>query len=193
MASNAIYSILCSSKNEIWIGTTSGLCNYNRATDDFNVYSESEGLPNNLIYALQEDKNGNIWMSTNRGLVQFDSKLESFVEFDLADGLQSYEFNIGASCKTSSGKLYFGGINGFNSFDIDSMLVNTAKPKIEITSIELLSSGVHSRVPVWPDKHIVISSGVNMFTISFALLDYTYPQNNQYMYMLTKKGKKVCG
>ena len=36
-------------------------------------------------------------------------------------------------CKTSSGKLYFGGINGFNSFDIDSMLVNTAKPKIEIT------------------------------------------------------------
>ncbi len=36
--------------------------------------------------------------------------------YNKSDGLQSNQFNFRSSIKTSNGKMYFGGINGFNAF-----------------------------------------------------------------------------
>ncbi len=133
-----------------WDG--SGLCRYNRKTDDFTTYSEEDGLPNNLINAILEDNSGNIWLSTNMGMVQFNSKSGLFTTFNLADGLQSYEFVIGSAFKGKMGELYFGGINGYNSFFPDSILVNQAMPNVEITSIEITGRSFKKKISVWPNQ-----------------------------------------
>jgi len=190
LSSNFDYSLLYSSKNTLWVGTTSGLCRYNYQLDDFTIYAENEGLPNNLIYAMLEDNNGNLWLSTNRGLVQFDINLEKFRGFNIADGLQSYEFNIASAFKSKKGELFFGGINGFNSFYPDSLKINNHNPNVEITSIELINQVSLHKMLVWPEKSIHIPSGINIFTISFSGLDFTYPEKNQYMYMMSSKGKE---
>jgi len=190
LSSNTVYSLYCSSENIIWVGTTSGLCRYNQKSDDFTIYTENDGLPNNLIYAILEDDSKNIWLSTNRGIVKFDIKLEQFTGFDLADGLQSYEFNIASAFKSSKGELFFGGINGFNSFYPDSMITNPAKPNIEITSVEIIGKGFRKKIPIWPNKTVHIPSGTNVFTVNFAVLDFTYPQNNQYSYLMASKTKE---
>jgi ligand-binding sensor domain-containing protein/serine phosphatase RsbU (regulator of sigma subunit) len=187
ISSNSIYSLLYSSKHTLWVGTTSGLCTYNPKKDNFTIYTD---LPNNLVYTILEDNSGNLWLGTNRGIVEFDPNIESSSGFDLADGLQSYEFNIGAAYKSTTGEFYFGGINGYNSFYPDSLKVNDIKPKIEITSIEINGKGFKKTVPVWPNKTVHIPSGTNMFFISFAVLDFTYPENNQYKYMITAKGRE---
>ncbi len=74
-------------------------------------------------------------------MCSYDIKLDQFTGFDLADGLQSYEFNIASAFKSRKGELFFGGINGFNSFYPDSMITNSAKPNVEITSIEIIGKG----------------------------------------------------
>lgn len=56
-----IFTICKTSTNDIWIGTTSGLLHYNRATDDFQRISK---LDNVFAYYLLEDSYGNIWVAT---------------------------------------------------------------------------------------------------------------------------------
>lgn len=40
-----------------------------------------------------------IWISTNRGIAKIEPESNAIQKFDIHDGLQSYEYNVGASCK----------------------------------------------------------------------------------------------
>lgn len=190
LSNNTIYSLLYSSKHTIWVGTTSGLCRYNDQSDNFTFYTEDDGLPNNLIYAILEDSSGNLWLSTNKGIVFYNVKQEIFNGYNMTDGLQSYEFNIASAYKSRNGEMFFGGIDGFNSFYPDSLKTTLTKPNVEITSIDIIGRSFRKKIPVWPDKEVHIPSGTNVFIINFAVLDFTNPQNNQYMYMMTSKTKE---
>ena len=41
---------------------------------------------------------------------------KQFKNYEDADGIQSHEFKDRAYCKGLDGRLYFGGVNGFNQF-----------------------------------------------------------------------------
>ena len=185
IASNSINVIYCCSNGNVWVGTNAGLCKYNRAKDNFTTYTENEGLPNNFINAILDDKLGNIWVSTNKGLAQLNTSKETVTCYDLADGLQGYEFNKGVACKDPSGDFYFGGINGINNFFPDSLKTYSTQPNVEITSIKLFRKGSTKNLTVWPDEVIKIPANTNRFVVSFAVLDFTFPENNRYHYMLT--------
>jgi ligand-binding sensor domain-containing protein/serine phosphatase RsbU (regulator of sigma subunit) len=189
ISSNFVYSLLWSSKNTLWIGTSSGLCKYNSKADNFTIYTEKEGLTNNFVNALLEDKTQTLWISTNRGLSSFNTSDQTFNNYDLADGLQGYEFNQGSACKSESGGLFFGGTNGINYFNPQKIQISKIKPNIDISWIELIGKYTY-KIPVWHNKVIHIPANTNMFTISFAVLDFTYPENNQYMYLLSRIGKE---
>lgn len=60
----------------------------NNAVADFQILSESQGMPSLLIGAMLEDRNGNIWFGTwNGGLNIFDGK--SFTYIKKEDGLSN--------------------------------------------------------------------------------------------------------
>ena len=59
------------------------------------------------------------------------SQLRNFTK---NDGLQGYEFNLGAA-KSSSGALYFGGINGLNVVYPDRIPANPYVPPVVLTSL----------------------------------------------------------
>jgi signal transduction histidine kinase/ligand-binding sensor domain-containing protein/AraC-like DNA-binding protein len=64
--------LLVDSKKNIWIGTYKGLHLYNKSTDNFTVFTQSnqKGLSNNTILCLVEDYLGNIWVGTQYGITQ---------------------------------------------------------------------------------------------------------------------------
>ena len=93
-----------------------GLNKYDVDTDRFFHYLAKDGLANNVVYGILEDGSGNLWISTNQGISKFDPQKEIFKNYDSNDGLQSNEFNAGAFFRSSSGEMFFGGINGFNRF-----------------------------------------------------------------------------
>ena len=193
LSSNSIYSLFEDSKGILWVGTASGLDRYDSKKDSFKVFTVNNGLPNNVIYAIVEDSHGMLWMTTNRGIVKMNPIKESFVTFDLSDGMQNYEFNIHAFWKSKTGEIFFGGINGINSFFPDSIKINKHVPKVAITSFELNTTKGIKKVPVFGLEQITLPFKNRTFTVEFAILEFTGPDRNHYAYKLTRRGEEEPG
>ncbi|MGF1583884.1 MAG: two-component regulator propeller domain-containing protein [Bacteroidales bacterium] len=184
LSNNHLTSLLEDSKGNMWIGSVAGLNRFFRNTGSFMVFSEIEGLPNNLIYSVLEDDNSFIWISTNHGLARFDPQSFDVSSFDIADGLQNYEFNLGARFKSSSGELFFGGVDGLNSFYPDLLSINTHIPQVVFTSFEVMSPQGNKSVIVCGKNEVVLQPEENSFSVEFAALDFTRPAKNRYAYKL---------
>lgn len=188
--------ILCmqeDSRQMFWVGTAYGLNLFDRETETFRRWTVHEGLPNNVIYAVLEDERGRLWISTNYGIAIFDPFLETFKNFDQRDGLQSNEFNFGSYFKGADGRMYFGGINGFNTFFPRDMQESTFVPGVVLTELRIGNQVVapNSNDPeaalkesIITAKSIQLNPSQRMFSISFAALDFTDPERNQYAYQL---------
>jgi ligand-binding sensor domain-containing protein len=185
----------------IWLGTYGGGLNKlilagekKNAQPTFIHYTEKHGLPNNVIYAIMEDESGNIWLSTNYGLSKFNSRKEIFTNYNVNDGLQSNEFNSGAFFKSNSGEMFFGGINGFNSFFPQNIKDNSHIPKIVITDFSLFNKSVPIIRPfgerkilqksVSSTEEIELAYDDDAFSFEFAALHYSSPEKNQYAYKM---------
>jgi len=189
ISNNYVYSLLIDSDDVLWIGTASGLNSYSFDENKIVTYTVENGLPNDVIYSIIEDDMGNLWVSTNYGLVRFDKASLSFTSFDLADGLQGYEFNINAVHKSFEGELFFGGINGYNSFFPEAVKYNLKIPNIEITSFELFNKGGNKKMYVANGSVVIIPADNNLINVEFAALDFTYPEKNNYSYQLSRIGE----
>ena len=180
--------------NRLWMSSEGhGIFLYDYEADRFSNLSEKDGLPNDVVYGILDDQYGNLWVSSNAGLASFDpdSLRGSLKCYTQDDGLQSNEFNYKSSFKSSDGKFYFGGINGFNAFYPQelNMNINTVVPPVHITGMKPLDN---------PDKELdqyilrCINTGEpirlkhqnSSFTISYTCLSYIAQAKNQYAYML---------
>ena len=142
-------------------------------------FSENEGLPNNVVYSVLPDNEGNLWLSTNRGICKFNIKTHKVRNYDVFDGLQGYEFNSGAYCKSGKGEMFFGGLNGVNYFYPVEVKDNPFIPSVVITSIISFDQSL----PVDGSK-IKLSYNHNFISFDFVSLDYSNPRNNKYKYIL---------
>ncbi len=198
LSDNRIISIYQNIDGVIWVGTYGGGVNKlevvktnNGRKEIFNKFTEADGLNSNVIYGILGDTKGNLWMSTTNGLCMFNPFTADIVNYTKVDGLQSNQFYWGASCKTSDGILFFGGINGLNYFDPIDLKDNEAIPDVYITDFMLFDHSITNSVPneyfsesiLFADK-IRLAHDQNVFTISFVALDYTIPEKNSYEYKL---------
>ncbi len=195
MSSSSIKCIYEDSKENFWIGTLgSGLNKMSRKAEKFKVFNKTNNLPNDVVYGILEDHRGYLWISTNQGLSRFNPLTEQFSNFDVFDGLQSNEFRMNAFHKGHSGTLYFGGINGFNAFNPDSIRRSKCMPIVVFTALKIFNKDVitgkkyHGKivltVPIYSAKEADVSYRDNMITIGFSALHYNNPSKNKYMYRL---------
>jgi ligand-binding sensor domain-containing protein/signal transduction histidine kinase len=185
LGNNSIFSLFQDSRGNLWVGTGGeGLNLYDPKTDTFTRFTEKEGLPNNVIYGILEDNQGNLWLSTNFGLSRFNPVEKTFRNFTASDGLQSNEFNQNAFAKDNKGKLYFGGINGFNVFLPEEIKDNPIPPAIVLTSISQDGKALNKEITPEAMKEITLAWPQDSFEFEFAALAYGQPSKNQYSYML---------
>jgi ligand-binding sensor domain-containing protein/signal transduction histidine kinase len=183
LSNDSIFSIYEDPVGVLWIGTWgSGLDRLDRETQQFTHYTEKDGLPNNVIYGIETDKDGNLWLSTNLGLSKFNPRSETFKNYDVRDGLQNNEFNVGAHAAGQNGKLYFGGVQGFNEFFPDQVQDNPTIPPVVITSFAKFNQTV--KKDLTDGEEILLSYRDNYISFEFAALDYNAPDKNLYTYML---------
>ncbi len=186
LSTNRIFSIYEDAQGIFWIATFGGgLSRFNRATGEIKNYLEEDGLPNNVVYNIFEDKNNNLWLSTNYGLSRFNKTEETFVNYDVKDGIQSNEFNRNAAfCNSHTGEMFFGGMNGFNSFFPENILTNNYIPPIVITDFKIFDKPQHLEIADGDTIHLSYED--NFFSIEFAAMDYSNPAKNKYAYFLEK-------
>jgi diguanylate cyclase (GGDEF)-like protein len=198
LSDNNVLSVMEDRAGSLWVGTRGGgLCQLkpaDRGKGKFTVLSEKNGLPNNQIYAILEDEAGSLWLSHNSGLSRYDPVTGRVKTFSLNNGLQSLEFNGNARFRSSSGEMFFGGINGLNAFFPGQIKDNPYSPPAAITDLQVFDR----HVPIGPgpdgrtilERSIVLNPPVRlsykdtMITLGFAALHYAAPENNQYAYML---------
>ena len=192
LSNNSIQSIFIDDVGIIWIGTFGGGLNrFDPETETFTHFTDwNSDLPDNVIYSVLGDKNGNIWVSSNRGITKYDPVKSVFTNYDMDDGLQSREFNGQAEFYGSNGEMFFGGINGFNSFFPDSLKNNPYPPRVAITGFKLFNNTVPIgndsplKMHISETKEITLSHWQNDITFEFVALHYNKPEKNKYAYML---------
>jgi len=180
VSSEKILSIYESSDGILWIGTSGGGLNqFNPATKTFKNFSLAQGLTSSVVYGILEDSRANLWLSTDNGIFLLNTKTEKFAQFGIEDGVQSLEFSGGAYFEDSDGIMYFGGINGFNYFNPDSITVDQYVPPVVISSIKVMDVKVNGE-PI----ELILSYDQNFISIEFSALDFSIPKRNRYSYIL---------
>jgi signal transduction histidine kinase/DNA-binding NarL/FixJ family response regulator/streptogramin lyase len=191
LSHNNAVSLYEDQEGVLWIGTNGGGLNkFDRQDERFIHYTEKDGLPSDTVMGITEDDQGFLWLSTSQGLSKFDPRLETFRNFDAYDGLQSNQFNFNSLYKSSSGELFFGGVDGFNVFYPVDIKDNPTIPPIVITGFQLANRPVEiggdsvlQRSIVETDE-LILSHEDRVLSFEFAALNYLSPQKNRYRYKL---------
>lgn len=170
----------------LWIGTKGGGLNkLDILKGNFMHLRRKDGLPNDVIYGILPHKE-QLWLSTNKGLSAYHPLSGSIQNYTADEGLQDNEFNTHSYFKTKDGSLVFGGINGITFFDPDHIRSNSVPPSIVITGmlagnkvVSLSESSEHNGIP-----QFVFNHDQTQITFSFAALDFTASEKNEFKYRL---------
>lgn len=185
LVNDNIISFHFDKKGNLWIGSFGGgLSKMNLQANTFKNYTTKDGLPNNVIFSILEDSNNKLWLSTDNGISMFDPETENFQNYYKSDGLQDNHFFWGASHKTQSGKMFFGGINGINSFIPEEVKPDSSPARPVLVSLELFSEIINTKKSLSEITEIEFKHNQNFIAFSYASLDYKKPDKNQYKYML---------
>ncbi|MBX2990998.1 MAG: hypothetical protein KF749_07500 [Bacteroidetes bacterium] len=170
--------------NILWLGTYgAGLKRFDKTRGLYTHYMERDGLPDNTIYGILADDFGNLWLSTNNGLCRFNPTTGFVRTYTVADGLQSNQFNLGATLKLKDGRMFFGGPQGLNSFR-PAENMNPVSPDVLITGFKKFGKRVDFRVPISSLEKVSLSHSDNTITFDFVGLHFQDPARNRYSCML---------
>jgi len=149
ICSNEVLSLYKDSRNNIYIGTSWGMCSYNRETNDFTTLNYVGTMVS--VVDIIEDKNNNIWVATlNSGVFRYglDNKHWAYFAYDSAKENSLGNNSVITLFEDSNGILWFGTNGGglyhydeakesFINFDADDDIL----PNKVIYSIEEDNSG----------------------------------------------------
>ncbi len=168
--------------NQLYIGTTAGLCSYSFEKDQFETYGSS--IQKFWIQSLVKTRDNNIWASTLEGVFSFNTTTKSLIPFESKDGIKDTYFSLGSNTIDSLGYIYFGSALGFTRFHPDHIQLNEKAPPVYITSLrkinrkgETILDGIHL-------KEMVLNHDDFYLEINFAGLNYIRPEKNLFAYQL---------
>ena len=195
LSANIIFSLLAdpADSNVIWVGTNGGgLCRFDKSTGKFDRFTMRDGLPNDVIYGLLADTDGLLWMSTNKGIASFTPATHTVRSFDAGDGLQGDEFNRYAFAKDAGGRLFFGGVSGFNYFRPRDLYTDQQPVQTCITGIKVGNAPLNFRAPgsaLEMPAHLARQLTIpfrkaDMIGFAFASMEFGSPGGRAYRFQL---------
>ncbi|MEM6581736.1 MAG: two-component regulator propeller domain-containing protein [Pseudomonadota bacterium] len=185
-----ILSIAENANGDLWIGTKEHGLFIWPAADRFegnHTLRQSNLLSNSndfTIYAIEFDKRGYAWCSTQDGIIKLDSNGELLAQFGVSDGLQGPDFNFGASFQDSSGRIYFGGSQGYNRFDPSTVDARDDPPDMSLLEIAIPGTGKIDSFNARNINSVQLTHKDYFVQFVFSVLDFLDPEKNIYRYML---------
>jgi len=182
-----VSALLIDSKGKLWIGTENGLNCYIANADKFNRIEALDGK----IKAIAEDSYGILWITMNDGLYAYNHTTKDLRKFDESDGLQGKQFVERSSLLLSDGSLLFGGMNGFNLFNPDSLVrhnfnVPTYFTKFLISDVPQLPGEEGSILDIDINylSEVTLTHEQHVFAFEFSSINFTESRRNEYYYLL---------
>ncbi len=175
----------------LWAGGDEGLFKYNSAVNDFEPYSDSATHSTfTFIRSITEDDQQNLWLVTSTGIVTLNTRRQVTRIYGKNYGITGNQLCIGSSYKGTDGKLFFGTNSGYFVFPPGEANRATKSPDILLTDFRLAGranrSGKDSVLnePLWDATQIRLRHNQNAFVFTFAVIDYSSPEDNRHFFML---------
>ncbi|MGI2336491.1 MAG: sensor histidine kinase [Dehalogenimonas sp.] len=171
-----ILTVISDNRELLWLVTDEGVKRFNQSTFNVTQIEFSDGS-DKMNVIINIDNDGNPWAITNNGLykligTKFVKQLgRSIIRVDSANNTATV---------TVGDLMYFGGLNGFMSFNPEALIKNDYSAPIVITQFDYGDSQILGPVT----ESIKLTNEQDSFTIYFALLDYLSPELNTYSYIL---------
>lgn len=191
LANDNIQPMAEDAQGRLWIGTVgAGLQVMESITPEGKatfrtIDHDHNGLPDDIILITRRGLDGRMWVNTPRGLASVDPKNFTLRRYGIPDGLQTTAQNLFSSALLDDGTILFPG-NSSVVIVRPHMLHSWAfQAPLVIPEIELQGA---SQSPVLLAR-LAAAGQLNIpshrgFEISFALLDYTAPNDTLYSYQL---------
>jgi len=195
LGGNDVQFILCDSKKQMWVLSTTGGLNRAIGNDpikslSFKNYSSRDGLPSDFLLSCAEDRHGNLWIATLNGISKFSIDRGRFQNFNYNDGLVEASFSEASCTKTQSGELVFGSVAGFLSFNPEKIQVQKITAPLVFTNFQVNSEdivpgeGSPLKSSINTTKEIELKYDQNVLSIDFAVLDFHSVNKQNYAYRL---------
>jgi ligand-binding sensor domain-containing protein/signal transduction histidine kinase len=191
IGSNIINAIFEDKDKNLWFATENGLCKRRAGTQSFKRYTTANGFPINFIASILEDGKGKLWIGTTKGLVVFDPQTEKVQTLTVANGLLSDQLNIKSAYKDITGKMYFGGSNGYVALYPSAFATSNFVPPLYLTGLRInnqdnniFTGGEPLGTSIVAKEKITLQHNQSTFSIDFAALSYTAPDMLEYAYYL---------
>lgn len=180
-----LYTFCLDDSGNIWIGTIgNGLIKYDTNTSEYTFFKDILQYNIYSIYSICYD-DGNIWMGTDNGLYCYSIIKKEYMKFDKNDGTQGQVYYPLAAMKSKSGKLLFGGTNGFTIVDPKEITLNKYKPRVIVS--DFFIDHKSSKPKYSSDEiisEIVLDHDQTNFGFKFSSDNYLIPQKNLFKYRL---------
>ncbi len=185
ISNDHILSLYQEGDSVLWIGTFGGGLNQLHIHQNrINIFTQNDGLANDNVTAILADQEGNIWASTYFGLSCFLHQEGIFRNYYEEDGLTNNEFNYASSFRDRQGTLWFGGMNGVQSFKPKDIVSQQVNPPLVLTGflkynrskdsleVQVLSGGNNEVVNISPFDSYV--------QFEWTLPNYLKPEQSKY-------------
>jgi signal transduction histidine kinase/ligand-binding sensor domain-containing protein/DNA-binding response OmpR family regulator len=176
----------------VWLGTDShGLLLYNLENQKLIQAADLTKYNTNTVFSINKDNSNNIWIGTNNGLFCIDLNNNRIQQFDKADGAQGRVYYPFSSYKSKSGRLYFGGNEGFTEVDTMDISFNDYKPKVIISDFFIdnvsVVPGIDKsplKTSIYQTKELILNYFQNNFSFEFSSTNYLNSDRNRFKYRL---------
>jgi signal transduction histidine kinase/ligand-binding sensor domain-containing protein/DNA-binding response OmpR family regulator len=197
LSNNDVHHIKITASGEMFIAIFGG--GVNRVTEfdnrgfpvRFKSYTKQEGLPSDLALSIEEDSDALLWIVMQNNLIRFNPETETFQTFgEIKRLMETESFSEASTLFTRSNQMLLGFTMGILSFTPGKIKSNTFKPYIAFENFQLynknvgIGKGSPLSIHIDDTKELVLSHKQNFFSIKYAALDYDYPHNIVYAYML---------
>ncbi|MEI8112115.1 MAG: two-component regulator propeller domain-containing protein [Bacteroidia bacterium] len=185
-----VNSIFEDSKGVIWVGTNSGLFQYDRKTDRFSLLDEKSigfNIPN--AWGIVGDNQNNLWFGSSLGIIRLSENRDKTIIYGKKNGVTGSSLSW-KSFLGNNGEIYFGNENGYFSFKAEELNFNAIPPVISINSFWINGkpikpvSGGPFPVPLSKVKSIDLGYDQNVFSFGLTAIDYGNPDDNRILYQL---------
>lgn len=188
LTDNKLYSLEIVG-DSLWIGSNNGLMAFDLQKEKVvSSFFEEDGLSNNLVYSVIHS-NGQLWMSTNRGVSRLNLKNKHIEKF-LTDNL----FMDDAYFRDKNGAIYFGGYDGFISFNPAQIKEKSFVPHAEITDLYInnhkavVGEKIRNRIVLSSSiknlDEIKMNYSTSSFFLTFNAFPFNYPDLTYFRYRL---------
>ncbi|WP_321321604.1 two-component regulator propeller domain-containing protein [Labilibaculum sp.] len=188
---NQSVSCMNASKDEsIWMATENQLIHYTPKLESIVSYPLNNPVIGDPI-SIETDQENNIWMAGLTAVIKYEVRTGAIISMPLNPHYPLKNFYSQCSAISTSGKVYFGGDNGYVEANTNTEDFQPACPKSVISAIkvnnDLITSRNHSKLLekdiAYTDK-ISLTYSNNSLTFFFSTLNYWLPQKSHFRYRL---------